>query len=294
MFFVLSGFGAYFSLGRRFPESSVASRALLVYYADRFLRVYPMYVIALVLMGLLKHASYSPFAYMGLIGPEIYWFVAAIIQCFVVAPFLFFLLRKVGYVKFLLFATALMLAANAARVALTASGVDGSSGVQGVIFALMPQYHNVWLANIFLFAAGMALPDSLKRIAKSTPLIIASVVAYLSLLYISRGFIFPWPYENIVPSLLFIIASVAVPAFLIAGDLKSLPLAKFVADAGRNSYSIYLFHMVYYLAVINICGGYNRTSIYVIIALYPIFFLLIGQVEKGQGDIVRNITKRLS
>lgn len=291
VFFVFSGLGARYSLSRRLSPGGPNGGRLLLYYIDRALRIYPLYILALVLLSAAKGTRYSVFAYAGIVGPEIYWFVAAIIQCFAVAPLLFFGLKKWGAEKVAAGALTAMLAASAVCAALIFYGAAKGSP----LFAVAPQYRNVWLGNIFLFAVGMALPEALERIKEPSRFALFIVfVVFAALLFVSRGFIVKSPALNVVPSTLFVLSAAWLSILIMKAAPFAAPAQKIAGELGRRSYSIYLFHFVYYHAAGKIFGGFTLAALAAILVLSPVFIFIAGQLETYQSKLASAIIERLA
>ena len=59
IFFVLSGYGAYFSLKRRFASNADTVKTIAIYYTDRVLRIFILYEPAAGLVQLVTKQPYS-------------------------------------------------------------------------------------------------------------------------------------------------------------------------------------------------------------------------------------------
>lgn len=88
VFFLLSGYGIFVSLDRKFPEST-GLKWLPQFYARRILRLLP----GAVALGCIAVALGGPFL-ASATGIMDKWFIAAILQCYVLAPFLYLLIRR--------------------------------------------------------------------------------------------------------------------------------------------------------------------------------------------------------
>lgn len=105
VFFVLAGYGSFFSLKRRLDIKERKFKQVLIYWGQRALRIYPLYWFALIITPLYLHEYfliykvdiYSFGIFLGLPfvnSPGIFWFVPAILQCYLLAPLFYFLLNK--------------------------------------------------------------------------------------------------------------------------------------------------------------------------------------------------------
>ena len=77
-FFILGGYGLFYSLEKRFKnsEKDYSFKKIGSFYLDRFLRIIPLYILAIILISLL-----SLFEDPKIIFP-IYWFINAILICY--------------------------------------------------------------------------------------------------------------------------------------------------------------------------------------------------------------------
>ena len=78
IFFILSGYGIYGSLHQRFQKTRARTQALFRFYADRALKIYPLYALALLIEGFVSGSCYSPWAYLGIKSPGHYWFINSV------------------------------------------------------------------------------------------------------------------------------------------------------------------------------------------------------------------------
>jgi hypothetical protein len=91
-FFIFSGYGLYHSLVRC---GRLSAGRIFGFWVRRFVRIYPLYRLSLALLSTLDHQSYTVrvfLAYPLRQAPGIFWFVTSIVQCYLLAPLLFWLL----------------------------------------------------------------------------------------------------------------------------------------------------------------------------------------------------------
>lgn len=262
VFFVISGYGIYHSLERRFQDSQATTgRTLLRFAYDRAISLYPLYWGALTLIGLLNllglmpafgnYDNYFPHdlntVLMWLGIPVIrffaFWFVTSIIQCWYVAPLLYFVLRRYGLAAYAML-TVWILLATFAVTCIFAYNLFGRLHLPVIEQPLVFFYKGYFLGNIVLFAFGLMI-DPLARVAgrwlKGRPQLLIAFIAFAALIY---GLRFPnTPFNNsqlyLMP--LFLIAS-ALFCFAAIVTNPRLPLSFFFAPMGRHSYTIYLYH----------------------------------------------------
>jgi len=105
IFFFLSGFGIAKSLNHRFPSpQDISLRSLTRYYFDRFVRLYPLLWLALLFDYLMIGKSAGVWEVMGISGKGHYWFISALIPCYLLSPLFYRLVvrfRAIYLVSFL-------------------------------------------------------------------------------------------------------------------------------------------------------------------------------------------------
>ncbi|MHB8159840.1 MAG: acyltransferase family protein [Thermoleophilia bacterium] len=256
IFFVLSGYGIFQSLERRFAEGGSNAKILLRFAFDRAVRIYPLYWLSLLSMPLFLDPlpeydrlfelnPHSVLIWLGipLVRYSLLWFITAIIQCYWIAPLCFYLLKKLGVFRFCLGLAVFTLAA------LFISAIFYlNMFAQFYLPAMGPPlaflYKGFFFGNIVLFALGM---------------LIAPLVSSYALRFRGRGataiataFYFASIYFLRFPNMLFDKSELLlVPVFFIAVMLfclvaivnqPKLPFESIFMVLGRHSYTIYLFH----------------------------------------------------
>jgi peptidoglycan/LPS O-acetylase OafA/YrhL len=83
IFFMMSGYGLYHSLNASTNEVSLSRKTLASFYYGRALRIFPLFWLALV-----SYKMLSLQAIVGLRAPGHLWFIPALLQCYVLAPFI--------------------------------------------------------------------------------------------------------------------------------------------------------------------------------------------------------------
>ncbi len=297
VFFVLSGFGAYQSLERRFPPAGDNTRALMKYLFDRAVRVFPLYWLSMLIMPLLVPFpfndilfSFSPKALLIWMGipvarnPEL-WFVTAIIQCYWAAPLLYLLIRKVGVRRFV-------------------AGLAGFTAVAMAISALFylerfdamhlpaigkPQaffYKAYFLGNIILFALGMLMVPAAKHLGpylRKRYMTAVTAVVFVGMVYLLRfpGTVFKYSELLLVP-VLYLACTIFCLSVVV--NRPRLPGGTFFSLVGRHSYALYLFHyqFLFGLALIGLIGGEEHgRSAAVAVAAFPILLLACAAIDRA-------------
>jgi len=307
VFFVLSGFGLYHSLRRQLegvpPGATSRGRSLLVFYLKRALRIYPLYWLSLATIPLaLPDYGYDSLHQLSLhtlgvylafplvVAPGVFWFLPALMQCYLAAPFCYRLLTRLGLWRYLL------LLAIA-----TAAGFEGTKHVSGLagrigFDSLAILYRNFLLANILLLALGMAMPVMLERYRKelsSRACVVASLVLFFVSAYITR-----------FPDLLFAASGlVFTPLMLWSAALFCLfsiaagppPFARAAALAGRHSYPLYLFHRSAYslLALAGVITVNSRLSALATVSLMLLVLVVCWYLERASSSFTGRLEQLL-
>ncbi len=304
IFFVLSGYGIYHSLERRLGVEENRPRALLHYYAGRAWRVYPLFWLALLVTPFFLQAYsgwHNPGLSLGLkflgfggfLGAytrpnEFTWFIYTLIPCYLAAPLLFVLLRKVGIIWYI----AVNLALGAACLAASVWSLRHLAALPDQSFV----YRRFILANILLFSSGMminpllgTLNSFLKQTATRYMAVFISTIFFVVCLIFTR-----------IPNVLFhnsetllgpffdISAFCLCLAFIVAQPV--LPLRETVNFLGRHSYPIYLFHLSFWglLATWGVVTPYSISldgppgNLAVTLLLLPLFILICYLLDRLQ------------
>ncbi len=268
IFYILSGFGIFYSYERRFNEKKYNFRIITKFYSDRILRIYPFYIIVLLIDDFLLGESYSIWNYLGVVSP--YLFVNLILQCYLVSFIVYYLLKKLELVKFLLVIILTFILINVFGY-MVEFYADISFNFFGIII-----YRGLYLGHIFLFCIGMSIPFIIVKTEKSNfmikwraQLLIVFSCLFLIFLYITR--IFLNNVFDIINAFIFSLSTILMIYLFLYRDFKK-PLLKSFYILGTYSYPIYLFHLLYYttLESLGIIQNNSIVSIFLTIILLPI------------------------
>jgi len=275
LFFILSGYGIFYSLSK---YDKLDTGALLKYLYKRAIRIYPLYWLSLIIAVLTtKNNSYGLKTILAIPlfqAPGIYWFISSLIQCYLVAPLLFLFIRRYGYRKYIAALFSVMLLVYLLYQ-----------------FAALPYsrdffvYRYLFLSHVFLFASGMAIPsiiaDHPYRFNSKT-LLLVSLASFLALVYWTReaDTLFTNSAIHIAP--LFVIGT----AFFCLCIISTAPILIFrriIILIGTYSYSLFLFHTAFFiiLARSGIITEANLQSTILTLLLFPLFLLGCMVLEKS-------------
>ena len=279
IFFVLSGYGIFKSLDRRAPGGRFTRPVLVRFYFDRAFRIYLPLWAALLAITMFPAAAPMRELSLGTAGawlgsPRGFWFVTAILQCYLVAPLLFVIYKKVrleGFAALVLLFFFLSLAVSE-WLGRRYGFIDG-----GFTGALM--YRQYFLGNIVLFSLGMMIPETIPRLGKRTINIIMLVVSlgvFLAAMHYAR--------HGTMYYAAFVLGAATFCMFMIAVR-PPLPLSAVVGLLGRKSYPLYLFHRIYFMLLVSlgiIVEGSSASIVYALL-LSPLLLGFCVALEKGVG-----------
>ncbi len=299
IFFILSGYGLFFSLEKRVGKGLPLRALLREFYFDRLFRILIPYWLALFLLQWLPgpevlHSLNPDIVRAYLLSPAWFWFAGSILQCYLVAPLLYFYLRKKGPVAFTTTLACAFVALYLISYWMQTQGLLSSSIVES--FALA--HHFLLLGNVMLFAVGMVLPWAITRYEpyiKKIPVLLLGLTAFVASMYYGRSGIMLYP--------LFLAGGTLFCGSMIARR-PWLPLERTFNYLGRGSYSIYLFHYHYFAIMVALGLIYtgSRFSAVYTLALSPLLFAFCGGVEWSikrlhakakQGPFIRGMFEKI-
>jgi peptidoglycan/LPS O-acetylase OafA/YrhL len=287
LFFVLSGYGIFYSLDK---YSEVNKETIQQFLWKRCLRIFPLYWLSLFLYFGWVNSSLPDYILETVLAlphfqaTGIYWFITSLIQCYLLAPLLYLISQKIGtrnYLILVIFCTLI----SFLIFPFTALPYTQDYFV----------YRYLFLGHLFLFAQGLALPNLLKVIKQYPPddlsnkLTAIAFISFLLLVYYTR---FAETGSQIAP--LLIIVTPLFCCFSIYTN-PQFPLKSLLATAGNYSYSLYLFHLIYYhaLAELGFVSSSNYVGIVLAIAFFPCFWGVCLLLEKCNQKILKYSSKYL-
>lgn len=297
IFFVLSGFGLYYSLRKRFSSGDPTGRLLLKFAYSRAVRIYPLYWLALMTISLFYMPSviyYNELYHDGLSSVLIWlgvpfirnnelWFITAILQCYWVAPLFYVAMRKLGTARFAL------AVAGITGLSLIFTGIiylnrESALGLPEIDIPMVYYYRGFLLGNLILFAMGMLiapLAEKGVRQLRGWSVMGAATVALLFLAWSIR-----------VPDKIFIHSELwLIPLFYVAVTLFCLtaiensftvPAGSLFAKLGDNSYTVYLFHYQFMalLGTLGLLASGRLSSPFVALASLPMLLVICIGTQK--------------
>jgi peptidoglycan/LPS O-acetylase OafA/YrhL len=291
LFFIVSGYGIYYSLERSGFASTPRLRILLRFYFNRLIRIYPLFIIAYLIQCFTFGDIVLSWTLWGIHGLGHYWFIPAIIQCYLLAPLLFILIKRHRFLSL----NIIVITFLAANLLLNSALVPTDIGKTLRFIHL--HWRDVYFLYLLLFALSMFLPrylDSWEQIPsyekKYYFILLFSVVLAIMIVFKyqdSTYYLYSLFTKTICP--LIILCTAAV--YLLSNTLRF----SLLAWIGKASYSIYLFHIVMYRSIDEIFG-FGKISLMeflVVIAVIPLFFYLCTIVENWNNKITSTIRLKL-
>lgn len=274
LFFILSGYGTYHSLKNQSERPFI--ELLMFFLKKRFMRIYPLFWIWCVLHGF-KNGILGFFA-LDFIHPKSPWFVPAIMQCYLVSPFLFIFSKRIQLKYGFLIISSLIILLNI----LLFWGDFSPLRTIG--------YRKIFLLHIFLFYLGYVLAQIKKKTIYPMHYVIISFLlliffiqettpqAFLS--FQGKEYLFPLLFSLSV----FFLCLTAFSSNIV------LPFKNLMNFIGIHSYSIYLFHGISFkiLSEVGIIHKQNTHLSGAIIWLLsmPLFLIALAALETVVDEFV--------
>ena len=290
LFFIVSGYGISASLERSDTAGSFRPRGLADFYFSRFIRIYPLFIAAYLIQC---HAFADPvvsWTVFALHGLGHYWFIPAIIQCYLLAPLLFILIKRYRFFSLI----GIVFAFIAANLLLHGDMLPANVG-KSLRFVHL-YWRDVYFLYLLLFALSMYLPhylDSWEKIPahekKYWFILLLAVVLTIMIVFKYQdpaGYLFTLLTQTVCPVIILSVAAV----YLLANRLQF----SLLSWIGKASYPIYLFHVSMYRLIDELFGfGKNSvTELLIVIAMLPFFFYLCSLIERLNTKITAAIRSK--
>ena len=282
VFFFLSGYGLFYSLNSRELRNA---RDLLLFYYQRVVRLFPLLWLAWIIEVITTRGKMSLWTLTGIHGSGHYWFIPALLQCYLVSPLIYLGIKK----KFTIFIFSFLLV----LVLVNYLGHQAPPIIlkRAAFFHL--RWRQMFFFHILFFMLGMLFPL----------IIIPSKKRYSGLVSISLFWVFTffitifmialkiYSQSNSIAKLSFNIAPLFLITLLCAYSLYYSIRIQCLEYLGSISYSVYLFHMSYYKSISDM-GAFPKNSVKELIAyiiVFPIFIFICWQMENLGNYISRKL-----
>ncbi|MHB0867378.1 MAG: acyltransferase family protein [Thermoleophilia bacterium] len=303
VFFILSGFGNYYSMQRletRYGGKPLSLRLIGTFFWQRALRIYPLYWLSLwsasliLVTGWVDLQSFSLrtvgtyMAFPTIRPPGYAWFIPELVQCYLAAPLLYYLLRKLRQWRFVAFILAL--GAVFMVVSLYYSRILDLINGSGIPDPPALIYRTMFLGNVLLFAFGLCMPLLVRQVKPyvNNYVTLAFLIAFFVSLYLVRDEYFLLARLSsqlwLFPLYLFSVSGLCLSA--IAAN-RVLPLSRAIAYLGGYSLTIYLFHWQYYVLLekVGLINSSELWSAAATITLFPVFLMECVALQKSATEL---------
>ncbi len=282
LFFILSGYGIYYSLQNDSLKNVRLLPFLRKFYWKRAIRIYPLYWLWFFLDQMYdknSHISLDSLFDIFLIRitePSDHWFLHALVPCYLISPLLFFLMRK-HQKTYLPIITGIFIVLNPLLYSI------------GVPRVRTWTYTNLYLAHVFLFSLGMYIPLFLRRKRlKQNHIFLPILFVLMIFSFFQTSPFAPFPIHGsygYVLSVLFIVSTFSFTLYFVNSNITP-PLFNLLKKVGIYTYSLYIFHGMYFTALyfLHIIKNDSYTSLVLMIVLFPLFFMCCGFLEELFGN----------
>ena len=274
IFFILSGYGIYYSLIKKSDQPALG--LFTSFTTKRLSRIYPLYWIAYALKGFPD--GIPGFFAINFSDPQTLWFVPAIVQCYVVAPFLFVLLNRTPTKLNIPIVLVSLASINAIMYS------SGGEPVRALAF------QGIFFLHILQFYLGLVLAKLERYMSLNKYVFWFSFpfVLYLVQETTPQAFLSFWGSYYILPILLSLV-TVVMCASLLRSQV-TLPFQKILVFIGGFSYSIYLFHGTQFrvLTILGVLhkGGTHWLGIVLSLFTLPFFLLVYASFETVVNELI--------
>ena len=281
---MLSGYGIQYSLERHFLDKGTSFlKNLIKFYYIRSIRILPLFWAAYLIECFAFNQKVSFMVLLGVHGTGHYWFVAAIIQCYIIAPIIFVIIR---YDRLIALIAILILF-------LSSNFILNLSITPQLIIKTLKFTHTYWRGIYFLylliFALSMFLPkhiSSWNTVSSSEKyfyfymsVLVAMLFMVSSKYHSSLGYLYNFNFVTLSPLILILISSIYVMSNGIS--------IKYISWVGEISYVIYLFHMTMYRSINHTLGFGVDSPIELIAYLicFPFFLYFCHHTNIFMGNM---------
>ena len=270
LFFMLSGYGIYLSLEKFSIENGkLTIKNILSFYFLRIVRIFPLFIMAYILQQILFDKEIYLYSLMGIHGTGHFWFVPAILQCYLVSPLIYMLIYFNRLIALFLIVLLFIFSNYILNIQLAQGAI-----VKALNFVHL-NWNNSYFLYIFIFSLSMFLPQYIqnwREVVKSEKyfhffLFLSLIILYMITVKWTEEFKLLYSYFVITLIPITLIGLMAI--YLLCNRFHFM----FFSWLGKRAYSIYLFHIIFYY-LINLVFKYGRDSIkelIITLSLFPLF-----------------------
>jgi peptidoglycan/LPS O-acetylase OafA/YrhL len=279
IFFLVSGYGIFNSLVKRY-KAGISQKATGLFLFDRFTRIYPLLWLALIIELFVSQHKYPWLNYLGLNCVGQYWFVSAILQCYLLSPLLFYGLKK----KPILVMIVLLSLNYVSLLSVFPKPFDA------FFWETKLAYRGILFLHITIFYIGMCIAyfknsgwresntTSFKQklISYRNGIFWVSIALIVIFMIIAKYASLPSQVFTLIPFL----PVVAITSFAVLTGISN----KTLSMLGQISYPLYLFNISYYLIIKYVLKSKEdifSVELILTLLLFPVFMYVCNLLEKG-------------
>lgn len=273
IFMFVSGFTLTMSCGE-----VLSAKDIMVYLKKRFLRIYPLYCLALLLSLAIAESTPKEFATAIFLLNAIldikiktYWFVTMIFIFYLMLPLLLYRFSQTRAIIISLAFLAFCLVMNR------------SLGLMDIRLA--------YYFPVFAWGVFCSKNAGLFHLTKNNIFAVFSMV----MLGVATSLVDPkqgeaYRHLYIMMSLIFSIS----PLLIVGERLRFLATARFFTQLAYAAFGMYLFHRIVFLALLALYRPPSQagTVLYLFVAGLPLIFLVSSLIQKGYDTLLEKINLR--
>ena len=295
VFFFLSGYGIFCSFENKFRGQLLSGKNILIFYISRVVRIFPLFWLALYIQSQITATDYHNLSFFGIEAEGHYWFISAILQCYIFTPILYIFIKRNKHIALLsitfLFGISVLFTKN--------NSIDASFLAS---FHLMAKpYLEIYFLHTYLFFLGMCTQSfGLTSVSRNQLQQDSShkwhYINFTSIILATFVYIYLEKYVLDLPLVLGIVLLLASCIYGLKNRIPQTILPfKVLGFLGHHSFSIYLFHMSYYflLGRTKLLDNQEINSFIVIVVMFPCFLLMCVLLEKYLQKLSKLNTKLL-
>ncbi len=292
IFFILSGYGIFHSLEYRFYDNKNISKKLIIFYYDRLIRIFPLLWISWIVQWLVTQGDISCWTLLGVHGQHHYWFIPALLQCYILSPLIYYGIKKHVNITIL----------SLISVIVIISYLSIANHMPPELIKLLDfinsKWRKVYFLYVLLFSFGLWLPTYLNAKTKTNKIYNNRIKVAFFYLFMTAILLFmvilkyKYSSSSLYGMFLSNIALLFISLLCVYAIINQVQIS-FFNFIGSISYSVYLFHMSFILVVDKIEGSSKDSfkELLLIIILFPLFIYLCKHLERLGGYISTSLKK---
>lgn len=290
IFFMLSGYGNEHSLSRIFKYQDEPLTCALIFYYQRIIRIFPLFWLAYILECLLFKKQISILTLLGYHASGHFWFVPALLQCYLIAPLVHILINKNRTASLILIIAVFVLSNMYLRSTIA------PDSLLPVLKDMHVYWRNVYFLYIFIFSLSMLVPKAISQWheissrEKAVYFYLLATLVMAFMIFVKYRPVHPYLFnistQTLVPMLVIIVAAI----YLICNRI-SIPFVKWI---GSISYSIYLFHLILYFSINKYfrLGKDSLAELCLVFMFFPLFLYGCSKLEQLSDHFVKALKNR--